>query len=578
MKEAGMMLNKKRVLFSLFFLAITVPLCAQTAYVRTTTNAKPWVDSGGKAPTAWASTSNYIEIFPSTQYQTIQGFGGCFCEMGWDAVSALSAAGRDSVIGALFDTSGCNFTFCRMPIGANDFADSYYSLNDVSGDYQMTNFSLKRDSTKIIPFIKAAQAYKPNLRFWASPWTPPSWMKNNNNYYNTGTASQNSMKSDAQTLTAYALYLSKAVQEFKKIGINIEYITCQNEPDQVDHNYPTCGWSNSLQLNFYKNYMLPRFQQDNITTKIILGVYCCGSYTDWITYFMNDATIKPSVGFTSHSWGDQTWGQRAWADYPTVPFMETEADWGQNGVHDWNQGVNQFNQMVIFLTNNKAAVFEQWNMILDTTYVSHWGFQQSCPIHINTVAKKVYYTPHFWAVKHISHYVMVGAKAINATINGTNPGKMVAFLNPNGDIILVMSNAGSSAYQATIKVANSMYKATFPPNSFNTVKIATANSILPVARQKKSGAPVLSKAQICDATLFVTFSAKIVAHDCDIALKDLQGRTVWSGNSSIGKDQNSLAIPLMGSNMASGAYLLTARFKDQSGAMTAVETRMISAN
>lgn len=568
-----MKVKKNRVLLSLFLLAVAVPLCAQTAYVRTTTNANPWVDSGGKTATAWTSTSNYIEVLPNTQYQTIQGFGGCFCEMGWDAVSALSAAGRDSVISALFDTSGCNFTFCRMPIGANDFADSYYSLNDVSGDYQMTNFSLKRDSTKLIPFIKAAQAYKPNLRFWASPWTAPSWMKNNNNYYNTGDANQNSMKSDAQTLTAYALYLSKAVQEFKNNGINIEYITCQNEPDQINHNYPTCGWSNSLELNFYKNYMIPRFQQDNITTKILLGVYCCGAYSDWITYFMNDATIKASVGLTSHSWGDQSWGQQCWNDYPTVPFIETEADWGQNGVHDWNEGVNQFNQMVAFLTTNKAAVFEQWNMILDTTYVSHWGFQQSCPIHINTVAKKVYYTPHFWAVKHITHYVMVGAKGINATINGTNPGKMMAFLNPNGDVILIASNTGSSAYQATIKVANSMYKATFPANSFNTVRIAAANSILPGTGQIKIGTSALKNAHICNATLFVNFSAEVGAHNLDITLADLQGRTVWVGHCAIGVDQHSLAIPLMRSDIASGAYLLTAQFKNQTGAIMAVEAQ-----
>ncbi len=115
-------------------------------------------DSGVKAGANWASTTNYLEVFPSTTYQTIQGFGGCFSEMAWDAVQSLpSAAAQDSVIASLFDTSGCNYTICRMPIGSNDFADSYYSLDDVSGDYSMTNFSLHRDSTKLIPFIRAGK-------------------------------------------------------------------------------------------------------------------------------------------------------------------------------------------------------------------------------------------------------------------------------------------------------------------------------------------------------------------------------------------------------------------------------------
>ena len=132
----------------------------------------------------------------------------------WDALSHCSAAGRDSVIRALFDTSGCNFTICRMPIGSCDFSDPVapYSLDDSADDYDMTAFSLHRDSTKLIPLIRMAQAYKPNLRFWASPWSPPAWMKNNNYYCNVTpgnatTAAQNSIKSDATTLTAYALYL-----------------------------------------------------------------------------------------------------------------------------------------------------------------------------------------------------------------------------------------------------------------------------------------------------------------------------------------------------------------------------------
>ena len=29
----------------------------------------------------------------------------------------------------------------------------------------------------MIPYIKAAQAVKGNIRFWGSPWTPPTWMK-----------------------------------------------------------------------------------------------------------------------------------------------------------------------------------------------------------------------------------------------------------------------------------------------------------------------------------------------------------------------------------------------------------------
>jgi glucosylceramidase len=366
--EGIMKLHKIYAIASLLFLLSAVPLFSQTAYVRTTIKSGnsapyciPWVDSGAKAGTAWATTNGYIEILPNTQYQTVQGFGGCFQEKMWDALSHCSTAGRDSVIRALFDTSGCNFTVMRMPIGANDFSDSYYSLDDVAGDNSMTSFSLHRDSTKLIPLIKWAQDVKPDLRFWASPWTPPSWMKQNNNYYTNTTAAQNHIKTDATTMTAYALYLSKAVQEFKKAGITIEYITCQNEPDQDNHNYPTCGWTFAEEMTFYKTYMFPRFTQDNLTTKLILGVYCCTSFADGIQYFMNDGTVAAHVGVTSHSFEDNTVGPQCYSAYPSIPFYETESNYGvlsaTTQVQDWAAGVAIFNTEAAFMATGRASVY-----------------------------------------------------------------------------------------------------------------------------------------------------------------------------------------------------------------------------
>ena len=316
----------------------------QTAYFRTTIglpNASsapyciPWVDSGARAGSAWAATTGYIEIFPDSGYQIIEGFGGCFQEKMYDAIHHLSAAGQDSVIRGLFDTSGCNFNFCRMPIGANDFADSYYSLDDDSADYQMKNFNLHRDSLKLIPLIQQAQVYKPNLRFWASPWTPPAWMKSNDNF------ADGTIKEDSATLAAYALYLDRAVKAFQAKGINIESITCQNEPSQNTENYPTCGWTSTQEINFYHNFMIPRFRQDNVTARIILGVYCCENYTDFVTDFMQDSVIADFVNVISHSFEDPTWTRR-WHLILQFRFTKTESNFGTIGaatqVQDWSAG------------------------------------------------------------------------------------------------------------------------------------------------------------------------------------------------------------------------------------------------
>lgn len=114
--------------------------------------------------------------------QRIDGFGGCFNEMGWDVLMTLPASQRDGILDELFSPAQSNFTYCRLPIGANDYSLNYYSLNDVADDYGMVNFNINRDRYILIPYIKEALRRNPHIKLFASPWCPPAWMKTNNHY------------------------------------------------------------------------------------------------------------------------------------------------------------------------------------------------------------------------------------------------------------------------------------------------------------------------------------------------------------------------------------------------------------
>ena len=113
----------------------------------------------------------------------------------------------------------------------------------------MAMFSLTRDGQKLIPYIKAAQAVNPNLRFWSSPWTPPVWLKTGYNsdsgtkkpsYFDGGSI----VSGNSSYLTAYAQYYSKFVMGYKAQGINIEVVSPQNEPG-YQQNYPSCLWDSA---------------------------------------------------------------------------------------------------------------------------------------------------------------------------------------------------------------------------------------------------------------------------------------------------------------------------------------------
>jgi glucosylceramidase len=170
------------LLFSTFL--ASQALIAEEITCVSTTEQAPWVRSPVGVASGWgAASAGVISVNSDHRYQTIEGFGGCFNELGWDALTSLSPETRKTVMRALFDPlAGCGFTFGRMPIGASDFAKSWYSLDDTTGDYALKHFSCDRDRQCLIPYIKDALAVNPRLKIWGSAWSPPAWMKENNSW------------------------------------------------------------------------------------------------------------------------------------------------------------------------------------------------------------------------------------------------------------------------------------------------------------------------------------------------------------------------------------------------------------
>ncbi|HEY5088706.1 MAG TPA: glucosylceramidase, partial [Polyangia bacterium] len=250
-----------------------------------------------------------VTVNDASTAQTWEGFGGAFNEMGWNDLSMLSQADRDSAIKLLFGADGARFAFGRIPIGATDYAIDRYTDDEIGSgtDDQLASFSIDRDMMSLIPYIKAAQAVKGNIRFWASPWTPPTWMKqgpfsagNMVSPFDGGT-----MKSDAATMGAFAQYLIEFVQAYALQGITIEAIAAQNEPNYTG-TYPTCGWSPAPYTTFIGQYLGPAVASAGLTTKIMLGTFNGGgSDTSIVGSVMGDAAARSYVKVLGYQWGMQ---------------------------------------------------------------------------------------------------------------------------------------------------------------------------------------------------------------------------------------------------------------------------------
>lgn len=145
-----------------------------TSSVRWEEKKVPFEQKNGMIPDICISSDSLL--------QEVTGFGGTFNEIGWDALCSLPQGKKEEVMASLFSKDGVCFSLGRLPIGSSDYAFGYYSYNEVKDDYAMRNFSIDRDRFILIPYVKEALKFRPDLKLWASLWTPPAWMKVNEHY------------------------------------------------------------------------------------------------------------------------------------------------------------------------------------------------------------------------------------------------------------------------------------------------------------------------------------------------------------------------------------------------------------
>lgn len=430
-----------------------------------TTNLNRWIDMSPLIPVHPDNdnpSSESIIIDQKTVYQEIKGWGGCFNERGWDAVSILSQDTCDSVISAFFDPiDGCKFNICRMPIGASDFAMDMYTLNDTQGDYAMEHFSIERDKQKLIPFIRAAMVYKPDLKIWGVPWTPPKWLKTSSMY--TG----GYLKQDEQSLNAYALYFEKYVKAYRDEGINIFAIMPQNEPCWDNSDYPNCAYTDDQNYNFMKNYLIPRFINNDLNCEIWIGTLV-NSETgihiqfDFASKPLSDSAISSDISGVGCQYGDKIMTQ-VHNTYPDMELMQTETPCGDHE-NNWTYAEDQFREVKKYLDIG-AGSYMLWNMVLDETGRSLANWAQCSPVTIDRKTKAVVYNPQFYMFKHFSYFVAPGAKKIETSGNCDDK---IAFKNPDGNIVLVVQNAKDSDNIIVINFNGKMVRPTLPARSWNT--------------------------------------------------------------------------------------------------------------
>jgi glucosylceramidase len=151
--------------------------------------------------------------------------------------------------------------------------------------------------------------------------------------------------------------------------------------------------------------------------------------------------------------------------YPNLRLYQTEQECG-NGQNDLKGAIYSWNLMKHYL-NNGASAYMYWNTSLMQGGISTWGWRQNSLVVVNE-DNSFNYTPEYYVMKHVSHFVEPGAKKLR--LEGSYED-VLAFLNPDNSLVVVAGNQDAAEKVVSIKVNNTTYAPTLKANSLNTLII-----------------------------------------------------------------------------------------------------------
>lgn len=405
-----------------------------------------------------AAGESLITIFTDTLvHASLSGIGGAFNEQGGEAFMSLPKASRKALAEALFNpVTGSGFSMCRTAVGASDFGLSAYSYSETPEDYEMKHFSVDRDKKSVIPFILAAQVENPDLVMFASPWSPPGWMKVSRKM-DGGKADpeKNTLRATPEIYIAYALYFSKYIQEYAKNGITINRLVVQNETD-MNPPYPGCDMKPEEMANLISNYILPQFEKDGISTEVWAGSFR-GKRSD-AQNFMKQETAGDALGL-GLQYCPAFVLKELRENYPDLKMMHTEGRC-ENGKNSMAQARKRFGEMASWI-NSGTENYCFWNIVLNETSTSGWDWKQNSLININRNTGAVTYNPDYAPVSLLSRYIRPGDQSLKVE---TKKGAALAIRNPERLVVFLQNNEKTVATRY-LNIEGKTYSAEVPAQS-----------------------------------------------------------------------------------------------------------------
>ncbi len=422
----------------------------------------------------WLVYDDYvtIDIDQMVTFQKMDGFGASLTDSSAYLIyNALTEQERQALMKDLFDpNTGIGLSYLRQPMGSSDFRLTDYTYDDVAAgqtDYELKKFSIARDQAYIIPLLQEALAINPNIKIMGSPWSSPAWMKDSEQLF------YGRLINSDQIYDTYAEYFIRYIQAYAAEGLVIDAVTLQNEPHYEPYSYPGMQMEPPDQVRLAIRLGQKLFS-NNIGTKILIWDHNWDNPGYPITV-LDDPEANPYIAGTAfHGYGGDVSAQLdVVAAHPDKDIYFTECSGGDWAPSFGDNLMWDTSTLIIKAVRYYAKTVVKWNLALDENHGPKIpGGCNNCRgvVTINQFTGQVTREVEYYSLGQAAKFVTPGARRIAST---EQPGlniENVAFVNPDGSIVVIVLNPNTFRQNVELKWKGQSFIYGLPSRSVTTFK------------------------------------------------------------------------------------------------------------
>lgn len=416
-----------------------------------------------------------ISVFvnPEKQYQTFIGIGGAITDASAEVFAKLPDDKQQEFLESYYDKNkGIGYTLARTNIHSCDFSSASYTyVTDEEKD--LNSFNIKQDKEYRIPLIKKAiQTAGGNLLLYASPWSPPAFMKDNKSMLKGG-------KLLPEYYQSWATYFTKFIRSYEQEGIPVWGITVQNEP-MATQKWESCIFTAEEERDFLKNFLGPTMEKEGFANKKII---VWDHNRDLINHradiiFSDPEASKYAWGLGFHWYESWSGGEEMYNNvgkvnesYPDKHLLFTEGcaeSFRPDGYQTW-KNAERYGRSMINDFNNGTVGWTDWNILLDEkggpNHVENFCF---APVHADSKTGQLIYTPSYFYIGHFSKFIRPDAKRVS-TASSRSQLLSTSFINADGKIVTVVMNQSDLEIKYKLYIGSNAVELISPPHAIQSI-------------------------------------------------------------------------------------------------------------